>query len=89
MVSHRQLEYYSLPQLLDEYGVDYVNNNIIDNISHYPLDELICNLALFYKGSASFEWLENQSITKLLILQCEAVKINDKTRREINKSNSK
>jgi hypothetical protein len=40
------------------------------------LESLICNLAYFYKGSASFEWLENQPIPKLLKLQKEAEKIN-------------
>jgi len=88
LVSHSQLDYYGLHDLLYKHGIDYVNN-IIDNIDHYPLNELICSLALFYKGAASFQWLEEQPITKLLILQDEAVKINDRTKREINKSNSK
>jgi len=39
-------------------------------------DELICNLAFFYKGSASFDWLESQPISKLIKLQKEAEKIN-------------
>lgn len=37
---------------------------------------MICNLAFFYKGAASFEWLENQTLPKLLKLQREAEKIN-------------
>ena len=86
MVSHKQLDYYSLQQLLDNNDIDYVID-IIDNIDHYPLDELICNLALFYKGSASFEYLEKQPITKLLILEREATRINARTTREINKAN--
>ena len=89
MGSCKQLELYPLSDLIDEYGSDYVIENIIKSINNERLNELICNLALFYKGSASFEWLETQPITKLLILQREAVKINDKTKREINKSNSK
>lgn len=40
------------------------------------LEALICNLAYFYKGSASFEWLENQTLPKLLSLNEQAVKIN-------------
>lgn len=39
------------------------------------LDSLICSLARFYKGAASFEWLENQPISRLLILNKEAHKI--------------
>tara|TARA_R110000796_G_scaffold218617_1_gene334535 strand:- start:317 stop:502 length:186 start_codon:yes stop_codon:yes gene_type:complete len=42
------------------------------------IESLICNLAYFYKGSASFEWLETQSFTKLMRLNDEAVKINEK-----------
>lgn len=40
------------------------------------LDELICSLAYFYKGSASFEWLESQTIPKLLNLHKQAEKLN-------------
>jgi len=40
---------------------------------------LICNLAHFYKGAASFEWLENQPITKLTRISKEASKINKAT----------
>jgi hypothetical protein len=40
------------------------------------LESIIASLAFFYKGSASFEWLENQPISKLIRLQKEAEKIN-------------
>jgi hypothetical protein len=39
------------------------------------IERLICNLAYFYKGSASFQWLESQPIPKLLLIQEEAIKI--------------
>jgi len=41
------------------------------------LESLICNLAFFYKGAASFEWLESLPIPKLLRLNEEASKINE------------
>jgi hypothetical protein len=41
------------------------------------LDSVICELAYFYKGAASFEWLESQTIPKLLHLHEEALKINE------------
>tara|TARA_R110000744_G_C18970433_1_gene518040 strand:- start:82 stop:246 length:165 start_codon:yes stop_codon:yes gene_type:complete len=41
------------------------------------LEGLICNLAYFYKGSASFEYLESLPIPKLLRLNKEANKINE------------
>jgi len=37
---------------------------------------LICNLAYFYKGAASFEWLENQTVPKLIEMNKQAEKIN-------------
>jgi hypothetical protein len=40
------------------------------------IESIICNLGYFYKGAASFEWLELQPITKILRLQKEAEKIN-------------
>lgn len=40
------------------------------------IEELICNLAYFYKGSASFDWLESQPIPKLIRLNKQAEKIN-------------
>lgn len=40
------------------------------------IEELICNLAYFYKGSASFDWLESQTIPKLIYLNKQAEKIN-------------
>ena len=46
----------------------------MDEISE--LDSLICNLAHFYKGSASFEWLEKQPMSKMVRLSKEASKIN-------------
>jgi hypothetical protein len=46
----------------------------LDEISE--LDSLICNLAHFYKGSASFEWLEKQPMSKMVRLSKEASKIN-------------
>jgi hypothetical protein len=42
------------------------------------LESIICNLAYFYKGSASIDWLELQPIPKLLRLQKEAEKICSK-----------
>jgi hypothetical protein len=43
---------------------------------HSKIEELICNLAFFYKGSASFDWLERQTIPKLMSLNKQAQKIN-------------
>jgi len=42
------------------------------------IESLICDLAFFYKGSASFDWLESQPFIKLMRLNDEAIKINDK-----------
>jgi hypothetical protein len=40
--------------------------------------DIIANLAYFYKGSGSFEWLESQPTSKLIRLLKEAEKINKK-----------
>jgi hypothetical protein len=40
------------------------------------IERLICNLAYFYQGGATFAWLESEPIPKLLRIQQEAVKIN-------------
>jgi hypothetical protein len=47
------------------------------------LETIICNLAYFYKGSASMDWLESQSIPKLLRLQKEAEKINKQLEKNV------
>ena len=39
------------------------------------LEENICNLAHFFKGSASFEWLESQPLSKIFRLIKQANKI--------------
>ena len=88
MASHSQLELYSIDRLLVHKGYNYTIN-IIDNLNNDCLDEFICNLALFYKGAASFEWLEIQPISKLIMLQKQAEKINGKTEDEIDKQKNK
>jgi hypothetical protein len=45
------------------------------------IDAILCNLAYFYKGAASFEWLENQPLSRLITLNEEASKIA----KELNK----
>jgi hypothetical protein len=40
------------------------------------IDSLICYLAYFYKGSASFEYLESQPLSKVFRLGKEAEKIS-------------
>lgn len=47
------------------------------------IESIICNLGYFYKGSASFEWLELQPITKILRLQKEAEKINKQREKNV------
>lgn len=47
------------------------------------IESIICNLGYFYKGSASFEWLELQPITKILRLQKEAEKINKQLEKNV------
>ena len=47
------------------------------------LESLICNLAYFFKGSASMDWLESQPIPKLLRLQKEAEKINKQLEKNV------
>ena len=47
------------------------------------LESLICNLAYFYKGSASMDWLESQPIPKLIRLQKEAEKINKQLEKNV------
>ncbi len=81
MASHSQLELYSISKLLEYKGYNFTIN-VIDNLNCDYLDELVCTLALFYKGSASFEWLENQPLSKLLLLQKQANKIADKMKPE-------
>jgi hypothetical protein len=44
---------------------------------------LICSLAYFYKGAASFEWLENQTLDRLLQIHKEAEKIKKQITKEI------
>ena len=39
------------------------------------IDRLLSELAYFYKGAASFEWLEDQPLPKLFRLKEEAVRI--------------
>ncbi len=62
----------------DPSSIDKINNDI--------LEELICNIAYFFKGSVQMEWLEKQPISKLLRLQTHASKINSDIKRELNKS---
>lgn len=40
------------------------------------LESIISDLAYFYKGAASFDWLESQPIPKLIRLNKEAQRIN-------------
>ncbi len=47
------------------------------------IESIICNVGYFYKGSASFEWLELQPITKILRLQKEAEKINKQREKNV------
>lgn len=47
------------------------------------IESIICNLGYFYKGSASFDWLESQPITKILRLQKEAEKINKQLEKNV------
>jgi hypothetical protein len=47
------------------------------------IESIICNIGYFYKGSASFEWLELQPITKILRLQKEAEKINKQREKNV------
>jgi hypothetical protein len=49
----------------------------------FKLESLICNLAYFFKGSASMDWLESQPIPKLLRLQKEAQKINKQLEKNV------
>jgi hypothetical protein len=53
-----------------------------EDFSLKKLQNFICEIALFYKGSASMEWLEKQSLSKLKSLYDNAVRIN----KEINKN---
>jgi hypothetical protein len=46
------------------------------------IDDIICSLAIFYKGAASFEWLENQTLSKIMSLQEQANKINKELSKE-------
>lgn len=86
MASHNQLERFHINDLINNKGYDYVIS-VIDNLHNDNLDQLICSLALFYKGAASFEWLENQPIPKLLMIQKQAGKINDEITADLTKAN--
>jgi hypothetical protein len=39
------------------------------------LDNSICDIAYFYQGSATFEWLENQPLSKIKMLADNASRI--------------
>lgn len=60
---------------------DFKIGGLTDN--NVSIESIICNLGYFYKGSASFEWLELQPITKILRLQKEAEKINKQLERNV------
>jgi hypothetical protein len=48
----------------------------LDEDFEIKINNLICHLAFFYKGAASFEWLEKQSYPRLLEINKETKKIN-------------
>jgi hypothetical protein len=48
----------------------------LDEDSKIKIDKIICRLAHFYKGAASFDWLESQPISKLIYLNKQAQQIN-------------
>jgi len=47
-----------------------------ESVSISKLESLICNIALFYKGSAPIPWLQTLPLSRLVSLHNQAVKIN-------------
>tara|TARA_R100001463_G_scaffold126826_1_gene184712 strand:- start:75 stop:233 length:159 start_codon:yes stop_codon:yes gene_type:complete len=39
------------------------------------IDAIICDLAYIYGGAASFAWLENQPLSRLVVLKQESERI--------------
>jgi hypothetical protein len=39
------------------------------------LDNILCDIAYFYQGAFSFEWLENQTLSKIKMLADNANRI--------------
>jgi hypothetical protein len=52
------------------------------------LDNILCDIAYFYQGASSFEWLENQTLSKIKMLADNANRII-KQQDNVNKIHSR